>query len=259
MSRLFLGLAVASAFTLSAPAQSTFTYDVELIGGQEEPPNSSGGIGQAQVTIDPAQGRIAVTGRYSNLQGTASAAHIHGSARRGANSGVILGLTVSGGSAGTISGSGMLTASEVQTLMDGLAYLNLHSSAFPGGEIRGQIDHVPDSGSPSAPSPTVTGPATPGGTLNIGCPPSINIGIVLVGIGLPATVTLPLPAIIACVAPTNIGIDISLPFLNTGTGFVPLAIPPGVPSFELATQCAMLPLGGGCVDLSGAHRIAVRP
>ncbi len=93
----------------------------------------------------------------------------------------------------------------------------------------------------------------------ISCPPSVNTAFLLVGLALPAGgVVFPLPPSVACVNPTGIGIDITLPILNPGVGSIVLPIPP-IASFEFAAQCLFIPLGGTCVDLSTAARVAVRP
>jgi hypothetical protein len=42
--------------------------------------------------------------------------------------------------AGTITGGGTLTAVQVQGMLDGLTYVNLHTDLIPGGEIRGQVE-----------------------------------------------------------------------------------------------------------------------
>ena len=82
-----------------------------------------------------------------------TATHIHGPAAAGANAGVLLGLCSSGNSpdcaTGTVNGilvsdaasnaSSVSFDSLMVLLGNGNAYVNVHTSAFPGGEIRGQI------------------------------------------------------------------------------------------------------------------------
>jgi hypothetical protein len=241
-----------------ALAAQPVTYLVELTGAQEVPPNNSSGIGSATVTLDPGNGSVSVSGTYSNLTTSTVAVHIHGTSRRGVNSGVVVGLTASGGTSGSLSGSGTLTAAQVQSMLDGLTYLNVHTSMFPGGEIRGQIDAVPGSGSTGAPGVSISGNATPGGTLQLAAPPSINNKFLLVGLALPALQTLPLPPSLACMAPTNIGIDITFTPLVFGSSAT-LPIPAGLPPFWLGVQCALVPLTPTCLDLSVASRVAIRP
>ncbi len=249
----FLAVALAAA----VPAQS-LQFNLELIGAQEFPPNNSGGIGTATIMLDNATGAVTVSATYTNLRGNATAAHIHSSARRGANAGVVLALTPSGGTSGTITGGGTVSAAVLAAMRDGLTYLNLHSTVFPGGELRAQIDTVPSSGSPSAPAATITGGATSGSTLTVASPPSINTPVLLLGFPLPFGAVLPLPSPIACVANTNLGFDVTLPFAAIPGGAAMLAIPPSTPNVNIAVQVAFLGFNP-CVDLSAANRVAIRP
>jgi hypothetical protein len=57
----------------------------------------------------------------------------------GTNGPVILGLTFTGPTEGTVSGSGVLNPAQVDSFINGLTYINIHSNLFPGGEIRGQL------------------------------------------------------------------------------------------------------------------------
>jgi hypothetical protein len=88
---------------------------------------------------------------YSGLSANRSADHFHAPAPRGINAGVVydLGGITTGTTSGTILGDvtlvdgkygGKNIAAQVQDIRNGLWYLNIHSSAFPGGEIRGQLD-----------------------------------------------------------------------------------------------------------------------
>ena len=101
---------------------------------------------------------IAFTLTYSNLEAAATAAHIH-FAQRSVNGGVIAFLCGGGGKpacpasgtvSGTISASDIIGPAEqgiaagelveaVRAITGGVAYVNVHSSKFPNGEIRGQI------------------------------------------------------------------------------------------------------------------------
>ena len=73
---------------------------------------------------------------YTGLTGPATMAHFHGPALPGANAAVVLPLP---GAASPASGEGTLTAAQVADLMAGKWYINVHTAANPGGEIRGQL------------------------------------------------------------------------------------------------------------------------
>lgn len=106
-----------------------------LSGAAQVPPNSSTGSGTAAIKLDGDVLSWVIT--YSGLSGPVTGAHFHGPAPANANAGVIVPFAGSLGS--PIQGSQKLTAAQVAGLRGGLWYANLHTAAFPGGEIRGQV------------------------------------------------------------------------------------------------------------------------
>lgn len=80
---------------------------------------------------------------YRDLSGAAIAAHIHGPAGIGQDAGVMIDLgAFHGGAFGTrgfFSGTVALNAAQLAAVVDGLTYVNLHTPAHQGGEIRGQV------------------------------------------------------------------------------------------------------------------------
>jgi hypothetical protein len=101
---------------------------------------------------------LSLNGSFSGLSGSFAADHIHGPAAPGVNANVIYGLqaltTITDPIYhydGAISGSVTLApigaytvAQQLTDLNGGLWYVNVHSSTFGGGEIRGQILPVPE-------------------------------------------------------------------------------------------------------------------
>lgn len=70
------------------------------------------------------------------LLGTQTVQHVHGPATPNENAGVLFGIPGPGNFEGfTI----VLTDAQEQIIQDGLAYINIHSTRNPAGEIRGQI------------------------------------------------------------------------------------------------------------------------
>ncbi len=243
----------------SAVAAQPILFDVKLVGDQESPPVATNGTGGAAVTLDPATGAVTVEGFYNNLSTGAVGAHIHGSVPRGKNAGVIIPLMQSGGTTGGFAGTGMLNAGQVQDMLNGLTYLNVHSSGHGGGEIRGQIDSVPGSGHPRAESVNVTGEAKPGGTLQVSCPPGMGTDFIVVGIALPPgqTISLNIPEL--CLpGPAGIAIDLNVPPIVFPGSNVNIVFPVPFPAIDLAIQCVTI-TSANCITLSGAHRVAVRP
>lgn len=139
LSALFLGTAALLSFASPASALGTHTLYAVLTGPQEVPPVVTSGIGTCTITLDDVTGSVSVTGSFTGLSGSATAAHIHGLAAPGVSAGIIVGLVETGGTSGTISGGGILTPAEVTGMLAGLTYVNVHTPAHGGGEIRGQI------------------------------------------------------------------------------------------------------------------------
>lgn len=148
---LLAGVAALSVFALSANVASANLWYLQanLDGLQEVGPNASPGTGVANITLDDISGAVNVIGGsfFAGLVAPSTAAHIHGSAPPGVNAGVIVPLVIPGGAtAGPISGGGVLSAPLVAAMLAGNTYVNVHSQAFPGGEIRGQVLVVPEPG-----------------------------------------------------------------------------------------------------------------
>ncbi|MDB6036738.1 MAG: hypothetical protein JWM99_579 [Verrucomicrobiales bacterium] len=76
---------------------------------------------------------------YTGLSANAVAAHIHGPALPGVPANVLQPLPGVSGTAGVLSGSLTLGQPELGYLVDGLVYVNIHTTANQNGEIRGQI------------------------------------------------------------------------------------------------------------------------
>lgn len=169
---LLLGLAAAPV----AEAHTTY-YTVVLNGASEAPPNSSLGTGTAFITLDMDLVNVRVQVSFTGLSGNVTAAHIHGPTVDpftgtagvmtptptfpGFPSGVTSGsydntidLTLASGynpTFVTTSGSVSNALNAFETALEsGRAYLNIHTSAFGGGEIRGFLVLVPEPGSSAA-------------------------------------------------------------------------------------------------------------
>lgn len=110
-----------------------------LEGGQEVPPVATGATGVGYITVNTVTNAIAANARTSNMVG-ANAAHIH-QAATGVNGGVIVPL-VQDGAAPELFASALgssFTPAQMVAFLANQTYLNVHSAAFPDGEIRGQI------------------------------------------------------------------------------------------------------------------------
>jgi hypothetical protein len=108
-----------------------------LWGGSEVPANSTGGAGTVDARLDRSTNMLNWTINYTGLTGPATAAHFHGPAGPGTNAGPTVPIT--GGLTSPIIGSAQLTPQQAADLQAGRWYFNIHTGAFPDGEIRGQV------------------------------------------------------------------------------------------------------------------------
>lgn len=142
LSRRAFGAAAVLAFSLFAGAASAapMSFDVPLSGAEQVPPVNTPGSGVAHLTYDPATHMLSWRITYENLSGPVTMGHIHGPAARGRNAGVKIWLTEKGKEAASpITGEASLSAEDEKEMMAGEWYINLHTKAHPGGEVRGQI------------------------------------------------------------------------------------------------------------------------
>ena len=135
---LVFGLLAAVAAWPMAHAAVT-AYHATLGGTSEVPPVAGGGSGSAQVNVDAAAKQVSWRVDYSGLSGPVAAAHIHCGAAPGANAGVAIALGAAPNLASPITGSGALTDAQMADLIGGKCYVNLHTAANKGGEVRGQL------------------------------------------------------------------------------------------------------------------------
>ena len=83
---------------------------------------------------------LTVSGNYTGMSSTATMAHIH-QGPKAIPGPVVLRLDVSGGSAGTLSGTLTLTPELVEALHAESLYVQIHSETNPEGELRGWLMH----------------------------------------------------------------------------------------------------------------------
>jgi hypothetical protein len=140
LRRTLLATALAAAFVTSASA-ATVEYTAKLSGRGEIPKVDSKGKGKLDASFDTTSKELKYTLTFDNLSGPATAAHFHGPATRAQSAGVIAPI---GGANPTspVSGSVTLTDDQAKALRSGKIYVNVHTAANPGGEIRGQVLHV---------------------------------------------------------------------------------------------------------------------
>lgn len=140
--------AVALLLTVSvAPADATIiNLYANIDGAQETPPVATPATGTATITYDDVSNLLSWTISYSGLLGTTNNAHFHGPAAVGVGpAGVRLAIPFNTGvTADTLIGSGTISEAFEVELLSQLWYINIHSTSFGGGEIRGQV--IPEPG-----------------------------------------------------------------------------------------------------------------
>jgi CHRD domain len=132
LASLTLGAAVAFAGPAFADKMKA-----TLDGKSEVPANTSAGTGTADIDYDAASKKLTWKVTYSGLSGPATAAHFHGPAAAGANAGVK--VPIANPATSPVEGSATLTDEQAADLTAGKYYINIHTAANPGGEIRGQV------------------------------------------------------------------------------------------------------------------------
>lgn len=118
----------------ATPPSTMVDVRATLNGQQEVPANASTATGTMTGTFDRTTRVLTYTVTYQGI--TPSAGHIH-QAAPGANGPVIVPFT--GVATSPITGTATLSEANAAQLLAGETYVNLHTTAFPGGEIRGNI------------------------------------------------------------------------------------------------------------------------
>jgi len=139
-SRFVLACAVALAACGPAMAQ-TVAVSARMLATDEVPANSSTGMGMLDGQLDKATRTLKWSVEYAGLTGPVTAGHIHGPAEAGKNAGVALPFGAQLDS--PITGSATLTEAQMADLLAGKWYANLHTAAYGGGEVRGQLMVAP--------------------------------------------------------------------------------------------------------------------
>jgi hypothetical protein len=132
---------IRAQIILGAASMSHYTFNNTYSGANENPPNASTGTGLITGVFDPNSNALFYRINFSLLLAPTVAAHFHAPAVPGTNAGVVYAHTgfPLAVQAGTYSGTHTITALQETQLLAGLWYSNIHTSQFPGGEIRAQI------------------------------------------------------------------------------------------------------------------------
>ena len=130
------GIAVVLSLLVVPVSAETVNLKADLSGASEVPPNQSPAKGAVTATFDASSKVLTWKGSYSGLSGEPTAAHFHGPADPGKNAGVALVIKPF---ASPFEGTATLTDAQATDLLAGRWYVNIHTVANPGGELRGQL------------------------------------------------------------------------------------------------------------------------
>jgi CHRD domain len=132
-----------------------------LSGTQEVPTNASTATGKGVVIVDPATKSMSASVTTTGITGTV--AHIHEEVV-GVSGPPVFPLTETSAGSGTWTATATLTDEQYTALKSGRYYFNVHSGAFPAGEIRGQIGPVFGTASLTGAQEVPANPSTATGT-----------------------------------------------------------------------------------------------
>ncbi len=130
--------AVVIAFLSIAAHAATISFQATLKASSEVPPKDSAGTGTLTATLNAETNEFKYHIEFSGLTGPVVGAHFHGPAAVGTNAKPQIPIKTSS-IVSPIDGSATLTPDQAKDLLDGKWYFNLHTSANPGGEVRGQL------------------------------------------------------------------------------------------------------------------------
>ena len=135
--RAFLAAMLVGGLYAAPVRAATKTFFAVLNGGQETPATDTDAFGVAYFTFDDKSLSLCYSVTFIRLSTTETAAHIHGPGAPGTAAPVLVALAPVPGN--PKNGCVTLPKANKKDLKRGLTYVNVHSSRFPSGEIRGQL------------------------------------------------------------------------------------------------------------------------
>ena len=133
---IFGGLLCLAQFTVSQSAE-TFVARLTMMPIEVATRANVAGSGSGSATLDGQ--RLLVTGSFSGLQGSATAAHLHEGIALGIRGAPLFELSVESATAGSFSGEVELTPEQVESLRQGRLYIQIRSEAAPDGNLWGWL------------------------------------------------------------------------------------------------------------------------
>jgi len=137
---LFMAGLFISLQSFASNLSSNLTLSAKLTGDQEVPAVTTNAIGVASFVFNANRDTLCIHASVNGLSGAITLAHIH-DGLPGVSGPVILDLVpyISGNSINAVITGSALTTDFISNMLSGNYYINVHTAANSGGEIRGQI------------------------------------------------------------------------------------------------------------------------
>jgi len=143
MNRFLIALALALSFFMTSAQAEIINLSANMDCAQANAgagtcDDEGTGTGVGTMTLDTVTNLFSWNVSYSGLSSTITNAHFHGPALPSQNAGIQVGIGV----LNPAISSTVISSAQAADLLAGLWYINIHSTAFSGGEIRGQVNIV---------------------------------------------------------------------------------------------------------------------
>ena len=152
---LAIGMLLLSFNTYAQVLNLTANLDSAQETSALDPATPAAATGNATMSFDTDTNQLTWNTTFSGLSGPAVAAHFHGPAGPGQAAGVQVNIGDISGLQSPMSGSATLTDAQENELLNGLWYINIHTTLNPPGEIRGQAVIVQVGGVSTTALPTL--------------------------------------------------------------------------------------------------------
>ncbi|MBC7474127.1 MAG: CHRD domain-containing protein [Candidatus Sericytochromatia bacterium] len=131
---LITSLIFGSSCTAPNSSSTGYNFNANLSGSSEVPANTSQAKGTVNLTVSPDEKTAIITIKVNNLEGTQKNIFILGPAGLGdVSTNVVFPVN------GELTRVTNLTYSQLTDLRAGSLYINVFTTKYPGGEIRGQL------------------------------------------------------------------------------------------------------------------------
>jgi len=138
---LLLGATMCPAYAEDGPP---IHFYADLSADEQSAYTESPGLGRVDFVLERATLRLSWTLTYDKLTSAPIGAGIHGPQTPGGNAGLLIDMAPEG-MANPLRGSAVLTDGQLEYLLTGRTYVNLRTTKYKAGELRGQIMREPPS------------------------------------------------------------------------------------------------------------------